>query len=192
MEISCVKKEENYLLKITVEENAVGIVYKVAAVLYRYHWHILEAVIETVPGSLIKDVFIIQGREKQDMTEEILENIQTDFAKLLYSDNSLAEYINEFNTQLWDKNNKQLNNSINLFNPPTIDTTVLDIQTNKSPEKLLLITGLLYTASIDIASLIVKTDVDFERYSFLLKKENGEKLDPKDLNSLEGKLRAVV
>lgn len=191
MDISYTKKDENYLLKVTVEQNAVGIIYKVAAVLYNYGWEIMEAVIETIPGSMIKDIFIIRNISSQELTEQTLLDIKQDFSSLLYNEISLPEYIDQIGLSAPSSSNSTNGNHLNLFNPPTIDSTVLDIQTERMPEKLILITGILFTANIDIVSLIVKTDPNFERYSFLLKKDNGERISHGEIEQLKLKLLPI-
>lgn len=192
IDISCIRKGNNYLLKLSVSQNAVGIMYKMSAVLFRYKWHILEVVAETVSAGLVKDVFIIHNKDDREMDDAELNRIKADIRALISNQKSPEDYMkeNEIRNLIARDDSAQAN--ITIFNPSTIDCTVLDIKTDVVSWHLLKISEFLYYNKLDIISLVVKAEENFCRYSFLLKEINGEKLSPDRMKFFENSFPEIL
>jgi [protein-PII] uridylyltransferase len=66
--------------------------------------------------------------------------------------------------------------SIQIFNPTSIDSTVLDIRTADRPGLLFEISQLLYLFDIDIVSVTAKSEDGQVRDSFLLRQDASDRL----------------
>lgn len=190
--MTCTSKgNSSYLLKITVPQNEKGIIYKVTSVLFAHAWDIEEAVAETVDGKLVKDVFIIRSLSEKRMSEQELLQIKSDLTSLLYNDNSVISYLEKFGKDV-NAYKKPFNSVVNLFNPPSIDSSVLDIRTLDRPGLLYEISQILYLSNIDIISFTAKSENKVIRDSFLLCTPDRERLTDEQCNSLKEKLLSVL
>lgn len=192
IELTCTDKGNfSYLLKVTVSLNEKGIIYKVTSVLFAHGWDIEEAVAETVDGKLVKDVFIIRNLFGQKMTDKDLSQIRSDLNSLFCEDVSVIEYIGKSGKDV-NSYKKPFNSIVNLFNPPSIDFTVLDIRTLDRPGLLYEISQILYLYNIDIISFTAKSENKVIRDSFLICTPDRERLREEDCAKLKDKLLSVL
>ncbi|HMV45202.1 MAG TPA: hypothetical protein PK079_25455 [Leptospiraceae bacterium] len=192
IDLTCSSKgNSSYLLKVTVSHNEKGIIYKVTSVLFAHGWDIEEAVAETVDGRLVKDVFLIRNLEGKKLSEQAFQKIRSDLNSLFYEGNSVTEYL-----QASDKNvnafKKPYNSTVNVFNPPSIEFTVLDIRTLDRPGLLYEISQILYLYDIDIISFTAKSENHVIRDSFLICTPNSQKLSEQECNRLKDKLLSIL
>ncbi len=169
------KKNNNYLLKISFAENQNGIIYRVTAVLFAHDWDIVEAIAETVDENLVKDVFIIKSMTNEKLDGDSLFTIKHELNQLFYTDLTIENYFISYrkNIQKYKRNESSI---VHIFNPSSIDSTVLDIRTYDRPGLLFEISYFLYQKEIDIISFTAKSEGKEIRDSFLLVKSNGEKI----------------
>ena len=192
IELTCTTKgESSYLLKITVSQNEKGIIYKMTSVLFAHDWDIEEAVAETVDGKLVKDVFIIRNLEGKRMSEQDLLQIKAELSALFYNGVSVIDYLEKSGKDV-NSFKKPFNSVVNLFNPPSIDSTVLDIRTLDRPGLLYEISQILYLSNIDIISFTAKSEQKVIRDSFLLCTPGRERLTEEQSTALKEKLLSVL
>ncbi|MBP7283776.1 MAG: hypothetical protein KBA66_19475 [Leptospiraceae bacterium] len=192
IDLTCTDKGNfSYLLKLTVSLNEKGIIYKVTSVLFAHGWNIEEAVAETVDGQLVKDVFIIKNLFGQKMTDRDLGQIKSDLYSLFYEGVSVIEYLEKSGKDV-NSYKKPFNSTVNLFNPPSIDFTVLDIRTLDRPGLLYEISQILYLYNIDIISFTAKSENKVIRDSFLICTPDRERLLEEDCVKLKEKLLSVL
>jgi [protein-PII] uridylyltransferase len=192
IDLTCTTKGiSSYLLKITVSQNEKGIIYKVTSVLFAHGWDIEEAVAETVDGRLVKDVFIIRNLQGKRMTEQDLLQIKAELNSLFYEGVSVIDYLEKSGKDI-NSYKKPFNSIVNLFNPPSIDSTVLDIRTLDRPGLLYEISQILYLFNVDIISFTAKTESKEIRDSFLLCTPDRERLTEEECSVLKRKLLAVL
>lgn len=192
IDLTCTSKgNSSYLLKITVSHNEKGIIYKVTSVLFAHGWDIEEAVAETVDGRLVKDVFIIRNLQGQKMTDQALHQIKVELNSLFYEGLSVTEYIEKSGKNV-DSYKQPHNPTVNLFNPPSIDSTVLDIRTLDRPGLLFEIAQILYMMDVDIISFTAKTERKEIRDSFLLCTPERDRLTDEECEILKRKLLSVL
>ncbi|MCB1179504.1 MAG: hypothetical protein KDK36_18125 [Leptospiraceae bacterium] len=189
--IICEKKESNYFLKLSHLENQVGIIYRATAVLFAYGWDILEANFEISENNLIEDIFLIRNNQNEEMTEISLKKIQTDLEELFFKDLKVIDYLERF-PALTLTHPESTPPFIKIYNPSTIDCTVLDIRTSDRPGLLFEISQLLYLLDIDIISVTAKTEDQMVRDSFLLRMNQTEMLDLKTMEKLEEGLAKIL
>lgn len=194
IDLSCTNKDENtYLLKLTVSKNAVGIIYKTTVALYTHGWNIIEAVAETISGGLVKDIFIIRHRYGDKMNDSALQEIKSELIKLICEDIDFRQYLEEIFLKLKEQcHGTNSSATVNLFNPPSLDSSVLDIKGKPIPEQLVLVSGLLFFDNLDILSLTVKLEKEFARYSFLLRTESGKKMEEEALINLKEQINQIL
>ncbi len=192
IDLTCTTKgNSSYLLKITVSHNEKGIIYKVTSVLFAHGWDIEEAVAETVDGFLVKDVFIIRNLQDKKMTEHGLLQIKAELNSLFYEGMSVTEYLEKSGKDV-NSYKQPFNSTVNLFNPPSIDSTVLDIRTLDRPGLLHEISQVLYFMNVDIISFTAKTERKEIRDSFLLCTPDRERLTEDECAVLKKKLLGVL
>jgi len=192
IDLTCTTKgESSYLLKITVSQNEKGIIYKMTSVLFAHDWDIEEAVAETVDGKLVKDVFIIRNLEGKRMSEQDLLQIKAELSALFYNGVSVIDYLEKSGKDV-NSFKKPFNSVVNLFNPPSIDSTVLDIRTLDRPGLLYEISQILYLSNIDIISFTAKSEQKVIRDSFLLCTPDRERLTEEQSTALKEKLLSIL
>ncbi len=173
------KTNDTYILKITLSENQKGIIYRVTSVLFAHGMDIIEAVAEIIGDGLVKDVFLIRSLEGSKINSDVCNLIKKELHQLFFSELKVSDYLRKYKKNVNDfKKNKQ--SFIQVFNPSSIDSTVLDFRTYDRPGLLFETSEYLFLKEIDIISFTAKTD-DFEiRDSFLIRNKNGEKLTEED------------
>ncbi|MBK7055349.1 MAG: hypothetical protein IPH52_09890 [Leptospiraceae bacterium] len=192
IDLTCTNKgNSSYLLKVTVSHNEKGIIYKVTSVLFAHGWDIEEAVAETVDGRLVKDVFIIRNLQGEKMTEQALHQIKAELNSLFYEGMSVIDYLEKSGKDV-DSYKQPFNSTVNLFNPPSIDSTVLDIRTLDRPGLLYEISQLLYLMNVNIISFTAKTGSREIRDSFLLCTPERDRLTDEECEILKRKLLSVL
>ncbi|WCL50583.1 hypothetical protein [Leptospira sp. GIMC2001] len=180
LHLSCVPRKDTTLLKITVSNNEMGIIYRVTSVLYAHGWDILEAIAETSEDGYVQDVFVVRSQTGIDMSEAILKLIRRDLNALFFEGVSVIDYIHEkglSRTQVHRIADPTA--VVKLYNPVSSDFTVMDIRMKDKPGVLFQITQILYLFGIDILTFTALTEEGDIRDSFLLRMETGEKLDEK-------------
>jgi [protein-PII] uridylyltransferase len=188
LHLSCSRRAEDYILKLTLSPNQTGIIYRVTAVLFAYGWDIKEANFETLDG-IVKDVFVIQNTAGQEMTDLALQKIQSDLYELFFQDLAVIDYLERFSIPpAIKKDNKPP--VVHIFNPKTVDSTVLDVRTTDRPGLLFEISQLLYLLDVDIVSVVARTEDGNVRDTFLLRKNESEQLDEETMQKIkEGLLK---
>jgi [protein-PII] uridylyltransferase len=189
-DVSCTNRGQDSILKLTLSENQTGIIYKVTAVLFAYGWDIKEANFEILDG-IIKDVFVIRNANQRSMCDFDLQNIKNDLNELFFQDITVIDYLERF-PNLRMTTGSPTPPIVHVFNPKSVDSTVLDIRTTDRPGLLFEISQLLYILDVDILSVIARTDEGFVRDSFLLRKNECDRLDDETMEKVkEGLLKLL-
>lgn len=192
IDLTCTSKgNSSYLLKVTVSHNEKGIIYKVTSVLFAHGWDIEEAIAETVDGRLVKDVFLIRNLQGEKLTDQEFQKIRNDLNSLFYEGNSVLEYLEKSGKDV-KSYKKPYNSTVNVFNPPSIDFTVLDIRTLDRPGLLYEISQVLYLYNIDIISFTAKSENNVIRDSFLICSPDTQRLSEVECNKLKEKLLSIL
>ncbi|EMY78250.1 ACT domain protein [Leptospira weilii serovar Ranarum str. ICFT] len=176
--ISCIPRDGSYALKVNISNNEIGIIYRVTAALFVRGWTIEEAVAETSQDGYISDIFIVRNLENLPMTEEMLQVIQTDLKEMFFQGVSVLSYLEKFPEKAeYLKNKERYPIELFLFNSQGSDCTVMDLRMKDRPGIIFEISQLLFLYGIDILSFKAVTDSGGVRDTFLLRLENGSKLD---------------
>lgn len=192
LDVTCSKKDSTtYFLKITASHNEKGIIYKVTAVLFAHGWNIEEAVIETIDGKFVEDVFVIRNLLNQAMSDTMLNQIKTDLYSLFKVEISIEDYIKNSGKDV-KVFKKPYISTVHLFNPPSIEFTVLDIRTIDRPGLLYEIAQVLFQSDIDIISITAKTDDGLIRDSFLLCTQDRVRLTEMECDGLKQKIETIL
>ncbi|EMY71609.1 hypothetical protein LEP1GSC195_0052 [Leptospira wolbachii serovar Codice str. CDC] len=181
LHVSCVPRKDTTLLKISLSQDDLGILYRVTSVLYNHGWDILEAVAETASDGHVQDLFVIRSWDGGEMTEELLCQIRTDLYSLFYEGKTVAMYLREnAKEEVLVRKIGDSEASLKLYNPISSDFTVMDLRMKDTPGILFQITESLFHLGIDIISFTANSFDGKIRDSFLLRTSlTGEKLDEK-------------
>ncbi|EKR72652.1 hypothetical protein [Leptospira noguchii] len=176
--ISCIPRDGSYALKVNISNNEIGIIYRVTAALFVRGWTIEEAVAETSQDGYISDIFIVKSVENLPMTEEALHLIQKDLKEMFFQGISVLNYLERFPEKAeYLKNKERCPIELFLFNSQGSDCTVMDLRMKDRPGIIFEVSQLLFLYGIDILSFKAVTDSNSVRDMFLLRLENGNKLD---------------
>jgi [protein-PII] uridylyltransferase len=189
--ISFIQKKDDYLLSINFSKNQLGIIYKITAILFAYGWDIIEANFETDSDGKVQDKFLVRSFRGEIMDEDFLEKIKKDIHDLFYTELMVIDYLERFPNLTLTKPTT-IPPIIYIFNPPGIDSTVLDIRTLDRPGLLFEISQLLYLLDIDILSVTASTEDSMVRDSFLLRKDSSDKLDERTMAKLKSGLEKIL
>ncbi|XDD41781.1 hypothetical protein AB3N58_10735 [Leptospira sp. WS60.C2] len=183
LHISCVPRKDTTLLKISLSQDDLGILYRVTSVLFHHRWDILEAVAETASDGHVQDLFVIRSWDGAEMTENLLSQIRSDLYALFYEGKSVAMYLREnAKEEILVRKIGDSEASLKLYNPISSDFTVMDLRMKDTPGILFQITEALYHLGIDIISFTANSFDGKIRDSFLLRTSlTGEKLDEKTM-----------
>ncbi|TGK00694.1 hypothetical protein EHO59_12170 [Leptospira semungkisensis] len=178
LHLSCIPRGEAYALKVNISKNEIGIIYRVTAVLYVHGWNIEEAIAETSTDGYIQDIFIVKRIDGSPMTDEHLNAIHADLKELFYGGMSVMNYL-ALHPEKMETLRAKLETSpeIFLFNSEISDSTVMDLRMEDRPGILFEISQILFLFGVDILSFKAVTDSGQVRDTFLLRLENGSKLD---------------
>jgi [protein-PII] uridylyltransferase len=190
-ELTCDEKGSDYLLKLTLPENRKGIIYRVTAVLFAHGWDILEANFEILSGGMVKDIFLIRSFRNSCMDSFHLSKIENDLHKLFEKDLAVIDYL-EYFPDLPLLKPSERPPSIQIFNPASIDSTVLDIRTTDRPGLLFEISQLLYLFDIDIVSVTAKSEDGLVRDSFLLRQDASDRLTDELMEKIKIGLQKLI
>ncbi|MBM9546041.1 hypothetical protein JWG40_03375 [Leptospira sp. 201903074] len=181
LHVSCVPRKDTTLLKISLSQDDLGILYRVTSVLYNHGWEILEAVAETASDGHVQDLFVIRSWDGGEMTEELLSQIRTDLYSLFYEGKTVAMYLREnAKEEVLVRKIGDSEATLKLYNPISSDFTVMDLRMKDTPGILFQITESLFHLGIDIISFTANSFDGNIRDSFLLRTSlTGEKLDEK-------------
>lgn len=181
LHVSCVPRKDTTLLKISLSQDDLGILYRVTSVLFHHRWDILEAVAETSSDGHVQDLFVIRSWDGKEMTESLLSQIRTDLYSLFYEGKSVAMYLRENSKEeILVRKIGDSEASLKLYNPISSDFTVMDLRMKDTPGILFQITEALYHLGIDIISFTANSFDGKIRDSFLLRTSlTGDKLDEK-------------
>lgn len=164
-----------YIVKLSLQQNRKGIIYKVTAVLFAHGYDILEANIETVEGQ-VRDIFAIRNIYGKTLTSTEFDQIKKEIYELVFGDMLVIDYLNQF--ELPQAKPSSHVPSIYIYNPEGGDSTVLDIHTKDRPGLLFEISQLLYLMDIDILSVTATTERNgMARDTFLIRIHETERLD---------------
>lgn len=194
LHLSCIPRGEAYALKVNISKNEIGIIYRVTAVLYVHGWNIEEAIAETSMDGYIQDIFIVKRIDGSPMTDEHLNAIHADLHELFYGGMSVMNYLASDPEKMESLRAKVENApEIFLFNSEISDSTVMDLRMEDRPGILFEISQILFLFGVDILSFKAVTDSGQVRDTFLLRLENGSKLDENlHFNRLKEALNAVL
>ncbi|GBF37859.1 hypothetical protein [Leptospira johnsonii] len=194
LHLSCIPRGEAYALKVNISKNEIGIIYRVTAVLYVHGWNIEEAIAETSTDGYIQDIFIVKRIDGSPMTDEHLNAIHADLHELFYGGMSVMNYLSNHPEKMESLRAKVENApEIFLFNSEISDSTVMDLRMEDRPGILFEISQILFLFGVDILSFKAVTDSGQVRDTFLLRLENGSKLDENlHFNRLKEALNAVL
>ncbi|TGL62990.1 hypothetical protein [Leptospira sarikeiensis] len=178
LHLSCIPRGEAYALKVNISKNEIGIIYRVTAVLYVHGWNIEEAIAETSTDGYIQDIFIVKRIDRSPMTDEHLNAIHADLHELFYGGMSVMNYLALHPEKMESLRAKvETAPEIFLFNSEISDSTVMDLRMEDRPGILFEISQILFLFGVDILSFKAVTDSGQVRDTFLLRLENGSKLD---------------
>ncbi|MDV6234868.1 hypothetical protein CH379_004390 [Leptospira ellisii] len=176
--ISCIPRDDSYALKVNISNNEIGIIYRVTAALFVHGWTIEEAVAETSQDGYISDIFVIQHVDKLPMTDEMLQTIHSDLKEMFFQGVSVLSYLEKFPEKAeYLKNKERYPIELFLFNSQGSDCTVMDLRMKDRPGIIFEVSQLLFLYGIDILSFKAITNSGGVRDTFLLRLENGSKLD---------------
>lgn len=183
LHVSCVPRKDTTLLKISVSQDDLGILFRVTSVLYNHGWDILEAVAETSHEGHVQDLFVIRSWDGADMSEPLLSQIRKDLYSLFYERKPVEAYLRENNKgEILARKIGDPEASLKLYNPISSDFTVMDLRLKDTPGILFQITEALFHLGIDIISFTANSGEGRIRDSFLLRTSiTGEKLDEKTM-----------
>ncbi|MCB1141054.1 MAG: hypothetical protein H7A24_02345 [Leptospiraceae bacterium] len=184
-------KKDDYLLTLTLKKNMRGIIYKITAILFAHGWDIIEANFETDEDGNVKDLFHVRSFKNEVLDEPSLEEIRKDVEDLFFRDLLVIDYLDRF-PDLTLVSPTKISPVIRLFNPDSVDSTVLDIRTIDRPGLLFEISQLLYLLDIDILSVTAKTEEKMVRDTFLLRREMTERLDENMMKKLNEGLEKIL
>ncbi|TGK05502.1 hypothetical protein EHQ53_17900 [Leptospira langatensis] len=178
LHLSCIPRGDAYALKVNISKNEIGIIYRVTAVLYVHGWNIEEAIAETSTDGYIQDIFIVKRIDGSPMTDEHLSAIHADLKELFYGGMSVMNYLAQHPEKMETLRSKlETSPEIFLFNSEISDSTVMDLRMEDRPGILFEISQILFLFGVDILSFKAVTDSGQVRDTFLLRLENGSKLD---------------
>ncbi|PJZ25101.1 hypothetical protein CH352_11075 [Leptospira hartskeerlii] len=194
LHLSCIPRGESYALKVNISKNEIGIIYRVTAVLYVHGWNIEEAIAETSMDGYIQDIFIVKRIDGAPMTDEHLNAIHADLHELFYGGMSVMNYLANHPEKMESLRAKvETAPEIFLFNSEISDSTVMDLRMEDRPGILFEISQILFLFGVDILSFKAVTDSGQVRDTFLLRLENGSKLNENlHFNRLKEALNAVL
>ncbi|EIE00184.1 hypothetical protein [Leptospira licerasiae] len=178
LHLSCIPRGEAYALKVNISKNEIGIIYRVTAVLYVHGWNIEEAIAETSTDGYIQDIFIVKRIDGAPMTDSHLNAIHADLHELFYGGMSVMNYLANHPEKMESLRAKLMTApEIFLFNSEISDSTVMDLRMEDRPGILFEISQILFLFGVDILSFKAVTDSGQVRDTFLLRLENGSKLN---------------
>ncbi|TGN17719.1 hypothetical protein EHS15_16430 [Leptospira idonii] len=183
LHVSCVPRKDTTLLKISLSQDDLGILFRVTSVLYNHGWDILEAVAETSHEGHVQDLFVIRSWIGGEMSETLLSQIRRDLYSMFYEGKSVEEYLRENGKgDVLARKVRDPEASLKLYNPISSDFTVMDLRMKDTTGILFQITEALFHLGIDIISFTANSSDGKIRDSFLLRTSlTGEKLDEKTL-----------
>ncbi|WP_246047630.1 hypothetical protein [Leptospira ilyithenensis] len=183
LHVSCVPRKDTTLLKISLSQDDLGILFRVTSVLYIHGWDILEAVAETSHEGHVQDLFVIRSWNGGEMTESLLSQIRKDLYSLFYEEKSVEEYLRDHGKgEVLVRKVGDPEASLKLYNPISSDFTVMDLRMKDNTGILFQITEALFHLGIDIISFTANSSDGKIRDSFLLRTSlTGEKLDEKTM-----------
>lgn len=184
------KSNDTYILKITLSENQKGIIYRVTSVLFAHGLDIIEAVAEIIGDGLVKDVFLIRSLDGSKIKPGVCSLIKKELNQLFFSELKVSDYLRKYKKDVNDFK-KEKSSFIQVFNPSSIDSTVLDFRTYDRPGLLFETSEYLFSKEIDIISFTAKTDDSEIRDSFLLRNKNGERLTEDECNMIKKDLNEL-
>lgn len=96
LDVGVLKEPGGYRIKIESDGNEVGVLFRLAAVLYCHNWSVMEARINTPERTLISDEFLIRADDPaQELDEMGLKAMIDDLERLLFDGVSVLGYLNE-------------------------------------------------------------------------------------------------
>lgn len=183
LHVSCVPRKDTTLLKISLSQDDLGILFRVTSVLYNHGWDILEAVAETSHEGHVQDLFVIRSWNGTEMTELLLSQIRKDLFSLFYEAKPVETYLREQGKgDVLSRKVGDPEASLKLYNPISSDFTVMDLRMRDTPGILFQITEALFHLGIDIISFTANTSDGKIRDSFLLRTSlTGDRLEEKTM-----------
>ncbi|MDF3821288.1 hypothetical protein P3G55_15385 [Leptospira sp. 96542] len=183
LHVSCVPRKDTTLLKISLSQDDLGILFRVTSVLYNHGWDILEAVAETSHEGHVQDLFVIRSWNGSEMSEVLLSQIRSDLYSLFYESKPVEAYLRENGKgEVLARKVGDPDASLKLYNPISSDFSVMDLRMKDTPGILFQITEALFQLGIDIISFTANSGDGKIRDSFLLRTSlTGDKLDEKTM-----------
>lgn len=199
--IQFIPKEKYTQLTVELPANQIGIICRITSVLFLRGWDIIEATADTSTRGFVKDVFFVKGRFGQEMNSVEIEKIREDLIELFFEGLSVLNYLQREaglgifrdlqpsesfdHLRIGEKKEYKpaYKKSVHIFNPEKNDITIIDVFSKDRPGILFQISEILFLSGIDILSFSARCDEGEIRDTFLVRKENGDKIT--DLTMIE-------
>ncbi|MCB1304657.1 MAG: hypothetical protein KDK37_10275 [Leptospiraceae bacterium] len=96
LDVGVLKEPAGYRIKIESDGNEVGVLFRLAAVLYCHNWNVIEARISTPERALINDEFLIKENAPDQVLDSAgLKAMIDDLERLLFDGVSVLSYLTE-------------------------------------------------------------------------------------------------
>ena len=160
------------------------------SVLLVHGWEIVEAVAETCSDGFVKDIFVIKSLLGETINDELLAHMSRDLSRLFAEELSVDDYL--VSSQVV-KTSSEGRKKVDVYNPVTIDYTLVDIKVSDRPGLLYDISHCLSRSGMDIISFTANSYDDFVRDSFLILDDKGRKVeDPEKIEKLKELILSVL
>jgi UTP:GlnB (protein PII) uridylyltransferase len=190
-DIRLMKEQKTYRLLFQTGENRIGMLYKIAAVLYVQNWNIREMNALTREDGIVDDFFIIEPMEKR--IPYIMEySLVSGIEKLLHSDLTVMKFVSKFPKKLktLHKANREGSGKVSV---EEIQKGVysVSLETHDRPGLIFEITQALYRLYFDIVRMD-STTIAHLAYDQLIVVRDPEKKSKKDALLLKEALDKVL
>jgi len=190
-DVRLIKEQKSYRLLFQTGENKIGILYKIAAVLYVQNWNIREMNAMTREDGIIDDYFIIEPLEKR--IPYILEySLVSGIEKLLSSDLTVMRFLARFPKRLkaLQKTHQKGASKVEVDEIEN-GVYVVSVETQDRPGLIFEITQALYRLYFDIGSM-ESTTIAHLAYDRLVVTRDPQKKSDKDALILKEVLDKVL
>ncbi len=148
-------------MKVDAEMNEVGILFRLCAVLYSYHWNIQGARIYTPGPNAISDEFhiVTAGDQPTAMNEVSMRGLIDDLERLLFGGVSVLEYLTEREARVPARDhNPGTGGDVQLLNQD--NQSVIEVTASDRPGLLLSLSQAFYLMDINIFEGEITTQAD--------------------------------
>ncbi|MCR9144460.1 MAG: hypothetical protein NXI24_19635 [bacterium] len=148
-------------MKVDAEMNEVGILFRLCAVLYSYHWNIQGARIYTPGPNAISDEFhIVTGEDPTAMNEDSMRGLIDDLERLLFGGVSVLEYLTEHHARVPAKERESSEGGGDVVLLKQGQQSVIEVTAVDRPGLLLSLSQAFYLMDINISEGEITTQPD--------------------------------